>query len=352
MPFGDLLTQLARYAGAGQQRGIAEEEAIQAQIKGFERLAPVRRATRAENIEAEYGPEAGAQALAGVFPGVTPYKEQLAATKKAEAERQLAGEVGAPLRKLMIPGEMPTPERAEGELEVPPTPFKVPERLSEKGASLLYGLLEKQEAARTKEPPQRSMTTWRAVAQTPGHPEQAQAKRVIEGYIGERTEVVRRGIAEQPLPGQTQKDIESLEGTLRRIRGGIRGASDKETKTRVETYLSPSYGGSAGAREYLNQLTGGRMMSPEEQSFRATVRDITDMLLRARSGAQINEQEYRRLVAIAPNLDMAPENFIKRLADFEAEFEAVIKAKKRLAITARREYVTGKPAMFDDFEEQ
>ena len=87
-----------------------------------------------------------------------------------------------------------------------------------------------------------------------------------------------------------------------------------------------------------------------EQSFRSTVNDIQDMLLRARSGAQISPQEFTRLAAIAPNLGMAPENFLRRLAEFEAEFEAVIRSKKKLATTARRELAT--KALYDDFQEQ
>lgn len=70
-------------------------------------------------------------------------------------------------------------------------------------------------------------------------------------------------------------------------------------------------GGIAGAvREFFGQI------SPEEVEFRKTLLDVSDMLLRARSGAQINEQEYRRLKAILASLTDEPNVFVPAMQRF------------------------------------
>lgn len=58
---------------------------------------------------------------------------------------------------------------------------------------------------------------------------------------------------------------------------------------------------------------------PEEVQFRRAVRDIADMLLRARSGAQINEQEYQRLKAALFQETDEPGTFVPSLARFQQE---------------------------------
>ena len=51
---------------------------------------------------------------------------------------------------------------------------------------------------------------------------------------------------------------------------------------------------------------------------------ISDLLLRARSGAQINEQEYKRLRALTPNPRLSETKFFSDLDAFEAEVQRTI----------------------------
>jgi hypothetical protein len=66
-------------------------------------------------------------------------------------------------------------------------------------------------------------------------------------------------------------------------------------------------------RKYLGKA------APEEVQFRSALLDMSDLLLRARSGAQINEQEYQRLKALLPDLYDEPNTFIPALRRFTTE---------------------------------
>jgi len=63
--------------------------------------------------------------------------------------------------------------------------------------------------------------------------------------------------------------------------------------------------------------------------FYSYVNDAKDALLRARSGAQINEQEYARLVKFLPTPELPPENFKARAERFEEQVRIIQEEKKR-----------------------
>ena len=68
---------------------------------------------------------------------------------------------------------------------------------------------------------------------------------------------------------------------------------------------------------------------PEDQvKFYATVKDMKDALLRARSGAQINEQEYKRLVSFLPDENLPSGNFAARLSRFQNLVNQITASKK------------------------
>lgn len=52
--------------------------------------------------------------------------------------------------------------------------------------------------------------------------------------------------------------------------------------------------------------------TPEATEFRQLTRELADDLLRLRSGAQINEQEYKRMLSFMPTLDMPAATFMAR----------------------------------------
>lgn len=108
--------------------------------------------------------------------------------------------------------------------------------------------------------------------------------------------------------------------------------SDLETlKYNVETalknydksYVGPVAGRVGSVKEQVVDL-------PEKQvQFYAAVRDAQDSLLRARSGAQINEQEYKRLVAFLPDINLPSGNFEARMSRFYSELNTTISNRKR-----------------------
>lgn len=59
------------------------------------------------------------------------------------------------------------------------------------------------------------------------------------------------------------------------------------------------------------------------QDFKLTRADLSDRILRLRSGAQINEQEFKRLSQLLPSAMRYDEIDIQKLTDFENEFSKV-----------------------------
>ena len=84
------------------------------------------------------------------------------------------------------------------------------------------------------------------------------------------------------------------------------------------------------AKQLQANVAGG---VPEDQTtFYADVNDIADMLLRARSGAQINEQEYQRLSKLVPTPNLPPDTFSSRLKRFEEQLNQTMQNQQgRLA---------------------
>lgn len=67
--------------------------------------------------------------------------------------------------------------------------------------------------------------------------------------------------------------------------------------------------------------------TPDQVKFYAYVKDMQDALLRARSGAQINEQEYKRLVNFLPDPNLPAITFKAKLDRFEEATRIVMEEK-------------------------
>lgn len=90
------------------------------------------------------------------------------------------------------------------------------------------------------------------------------------------------------------------------------------------TYVGPVMGRLGAVGEKLVNL-------PEDQvMFYSYVRDMKDALLRARSGAQINEQEYKRLVSFLPDENLPEKNFQSRMKRFEEEINTILNNKMKM----------------------
>lgn len=98
----------------------------------------------------------------------------------------------------------------------------------------------------------------------------------------------------------------------------------------IEALFDPSFVGiveGSGALAKVSEATG-LGTSTREVQFRRVTADLADRLLRARSGAQINEQEFKRLQNILPVPGLSEVAFLARLADFKREMSQVLATKQ------------------------
>ena len=101
----------------------------------------------------------------------------------------------------------------------------------------------------------------------------------------------------------------------------------KDQVSRIRTMYKPEYVGvTSGRAGAVSQL-----WNADESGFRAIVSDLGDQLLRARSGAQINEQEYKRLMRIAPTATDSNAQFVAKLDQFERTLDSIISSKASLS---------------------
>lgn len=97
---------------------------------------------------------------------------------------------------------------------------------------------------------------------------------------------------------------------------------------RIKTQFKPKYTGRfQGLLGEAKELTG--IGTDEKESmFRQVVKDISDTLLRLRSGAQINEEEYKRLTKLVPTLNLPDDVFLARLDSLTEAINTSIKIRK------------------------
>lgn len=104
----------------------------------------------------------------------------------------------------------------------------------------------------------------------------------------------------------------------------------KTKLTRISKLFDPSFvgrfeGGISGAtREFF-----GVSITQKEVMFRQIVKDIADTLLRLRSGAQINEQEYARLSKLVPTVGLPDEVFLARLQSLAQSIDESVSIRQR-----------------------
>lgn len=106
--------------------------------------------------------------------------------------------------------------------------------------------------------------------------------------------------------------------------GVMLGQIDLMEKNYKPEYVGPVAGRLGSVKEKFVELPEGQV------TFYAATRDIKDALLRARSGAQINEQEYKRLTAFLPDENLPPANFQARLKRFKAEVQSIKTEKSKM----------------------
>lgn len=84
---------------------------------------------------------------------------------------------------------------------------------------------------------------------------------------------------------------------------------------RIEEMFDGSYVGPIQGRVGAAKEATGIDTDTNESRFRQVTKDIGDTLLRLRSGAQINEQEYQRLLKVVPHANLPEDVFMARLKE-------------------------------------
>jgi len=93
---------------------------------------------------------------------------------------------------------------------------------------------------------------------------------------------------------------------------------------RIEASYKPEYVGLiSGQVGRITQLT-----DPEEAGFRQLISDVKDSLLRSRSGASINEQEYQRLSRLVPDYTDSEAQFKGKMKSFKTSMNNIQEGRK------------------------
>lgn len=192
----------------------------------------------------------------------------------------------------------------------------------------LYNQLHPRAAAGAGGEPAQPKTGWQAqYDQTTGQ---------LMGYYHPATNTFRRA-GEGNLPGGTRNAVPAGEMEKRGLLQSM--LSDAQ---RLQQLIGPANApteagkniGWWSARE--NDVRAGGMLAPmgvdapppDVIEMTHIADNLSDMLLRARSGAQINEQEYQRLRKLMPNTRTTPEAFRSNLSRFIVEANNVLAARQ------------------------
>jgi len=124
-----------------------------------------------------------------------------------------------------------------------------------------------------------------------------------------------------PLPQAVQKGVDNLI-TLRRI------------TARIKENFNPDFVGKAdvalgAAREFTGNI------SAKEVTFRKDVAELGEIVLRMRSGAQINESEFKRITKVLSRLSDQENVFVDSLQRTVDEISAILQSKITLATTPK-----------------
>jgi len=150
-----------------------------------------------------------------------------------------------------------------------------------------------------------------------------------QGFVPVTTKGAGIGNVGQPtglgkaIPPAAAEKIGGIEGLLNDIES-IKILYKFGTKEENQHWTGPVSGRYGTIQEkYLGTATD------KQVQFYSYVRDMQDALLRARSGAQINEQEFKRLVGFLPDVNVPAQTFKSRLIRFENELNNVLSTKKK-----------------------
>lgn len=143
----------------------------------------------------------------------------------------------------------------------------------------------------------------------------------VTGEPTPRATAVKQAEAEgQPIPASERKALSEL-AVLNKLTDSV--------VTQSKDFTAPFFGPVTGRLGLVRERVTGNM-GEAEVGVRRNLSDIKDTLLRARSGAQINEQEYSRLSRLVPDIT-DPSNVAKfKMKSFREALRIITEERKRL----------------------
>ena len=127
---------------------------------------------------------------------------------------------------------------------------------------------------------------------------------------------------EKPLEGEAGKAVSDLT-TLRKL-------SDDVAALRKDDFTGPI----VGRTGYLREQAG--RMDQQETAFRTTIKNMTDILARLRSGAAIPPDDMARLEQLVPSVNDHPETFRAKLQSFQRAVEQQRETRLQVGTTGRQ----------------
>ena len=146
----------------------------------------------------------------------------------------------------------------------------------------------------------------------------------VANISGEKTEASTKAkVRSSTLPVAIQKGMANL-STLKRITARIKKNFNADFVGKADFLLG-------AAREFTGKI------SKEEVTFRKDVAELGEIVLRMRSGAQINESEFERITKVLSRLSDQENVFKDSLDRTIEEISAIIDSKVHLATTPKGE---------------
>lgn len=126
------------------------------------------------------------------------------------------------------------------------------------------------------------------------------------------------------LGGLNLKPLPSEQITAETQLDNLKYALDK-----IKSTYSPDLVGPASARIGRGKQYIEGMAIPEAADFYASVGDLRNQIIYLRSGKQINEAEYKRLMDTLPNEYLAPTDFEQKMKYVEGMLNSILESRQR-----------------------
>lgn len=140
----------------------------------------------------------------------------------------------------------------------------------------------------------------------------------IQSVLAQASMIKATGAAEKPLPAALLKAEMDNVAALGRVQ-----------RARTDVASHPE---AFGAQNYLMPEAVRQRMDPKGVAARASVSDLSSVIINLRSGGAVTESEFKRLEGFVPTPTDTPEVVATKLARLESTVREIMEANRNLAI--------------------